>query len=121
MSLNVAFPFAPDAFGRTMRTDDDGHIREMVEQVLFTTPGERVNRPDFGSGLLTLIFASSGPEVAAAAQMAAQAALLRWLGELIEVQSVDAESFESRLTVTVRYVVRKTQQAQTATFQRGRP
>ena len=119
--MNAAFPFTPDAFGRTRRTEHDGHIRDMVEQVLFTTPGERVNRPDFGSGLLTLIFGPNGPEVAAAAQMAAQAALLRWLGDLIEVQSVDAESFDSRLTVTVRYVVRKTQQAQSATFQRGRP
>lgn len=120
MTTNVGFPYAPDAFGRTMRRDTDAHIRDLVEQVLFTAPGERVNRPDFGSGLLTLLFGPNGPEVAAAAQLAAQAALVRWLGDLIEVQSVDAESAEAQLTVTVRYVVRKTQQAQVATFQRGR-
>lgn len=120
MTTNVAFPFGPDAYGRTMRAGTEGHIRDLVEQVLFTAPGERVNRPDFGSGLLTLVFAPNGAEMAAAAQMAAQASLVRWLGDVIEVQSVDASSVEAQLTVTVRYVIRKTQQAQTATFQRGR-
>ena len=121
MTLNVAFPFQPDAYGRAMRAADGEHIRDLIEQVLFTSPGERVNRPDFGSGLLTLVFGPNGPQVAAAAQMAAQASLVRWLGDLIDVQGVDAESVESRLTVIVRYVVRKSQQAQVATFQRSLP
>ena len=120
MTTNVAFPFAPDAYGRTMRADLEGHVRDLVEQVLFTAPGERVNRPDFGSGLLTLLFAPNRVELAAAAQLAAQAALVRWLGDVIEVQSVDVESVEAQVMVTVRYVIRKTQQAQAATFQRGR-
>jgi uncharacterized protein len=119
VTLNVAFPFTSDAYGRTMRAGADDHIRDLIEQVLFTAPGERVNRPDFGSGLLGLVFGPNGPQVAAAAQMAAQASLVRWLGDLIDVQGVDAESVESQLTVTVRYVVRRSQVAQVATFQRG--
>ena len=121
MTLDIAFPFAPDAYGRTMRVGAEEHIRDLVEQVLFTAPGERVNRPDFGSGLLTLVFAPNGTQLAAAAQMAAQAALVRWLGDLIDIRGIDAESSESQLTVTVRYVIRSSQQAQVATFQRSRP
>jgi len=120
VTLNVGFPLQADVYGRTMRVGVEEHVRDLIEQVLFTSPGERVNRPDFGSGLLTLVFAPNGSQLAAAAQMAAQAALVRWLGDVIEVQAVDAESVESQLTVTVRYVIRKTQQAQVATFRRGR-
>jgi phage baseplate assembly protein W len=121
MTLNVAFPYQPDAYGRTMRAGPDDHIRDLVELVLFTAPGERVNRPDFGSGLLQLVFDPNGPQVAAAVQMTAQAALVRWLGDLIDVQSVEAESVDSQLTVTVRYIVRRSQRARVETFQRGRP
>lgn len=121
MTLDIAFPFSPDAYGRSMRVGAEEHIRDLVEQVLFTAPGERVNRPDFGSGLLTLVFAPNGTQLAAAAQMAAHAALVRWLGDLIDIQGIDAESAESQLTVTVRYVIRSSQQAQVATFQRSRP
>jgi hypothetical protein len=67
------------------------------------------------------VFDPNGPQVAAAVQMTAQAALVRWLGDLIDVQSVEAESVDSQLTVTVRYIVRRSQRARVETFQRGRP
>jgi len=121
MSTNVAFPFEPDAYGRTTRVGIDRHVRDLIELVLFTSPGERVNRPDFGSGLLQLLFDPNGSAMAAAAQMSAQASLARWLGDLIEVQALDVESVEERLTITVRYLIRKSRQAQVATFTRGRP
>ena len=60
--MNIDFPFHSDSRGRTATTDDDDHIRDMIEQFLFTNPGERVNRPDFGSGLLQLVFAPNSPE-----------------------------------------------------------
>ena len=83
--MNIDFPFHFDGRGRTAATDDDDHIRDMIEQLLFTSPGERVNRPDFGSGLLQLVFAPNSPELAAALQFTMQAALQRWLGDLIDV------------------------------------
>lgn len=121
MTINVAFPFEPDAYGRTTRVTVERHVRDLIEQVLFTAPGERVNRPDFGSGLLELLFAPNGSAMAAAAQMSAQASLARWLGDLIEVQGLDVESVDERLTITVRYVIRKSQLAQVAKFTRGQP
>ena len=90
-------------------TDDDDHIRDMIEQFLFTNPGERVNRPDFGSGLLQLVFAPNSPELAAALQFTIQAGLQRWLGDLIEVQALEVTSEEATLARRlVQYVVRRT-------------
>ena len=76
--MNIDFPFHFDGRGRTAATDDDDHIRDMIEQLLFTSPGERVNRPDFGSGLLQMVFAPNSPELAAALQFTTQAALQRY-------------------------------------------
>jgi uncharacterized protein len=118
--MNVAFPYRFDTRGRTATTEDeDRHIRELIEQGLFTTPGERVNRPTFGSGLLKLVFAPNNDALATAAQQLVQGALQQWLGDLIQVQSVDVQNEDSTLRVTVTYVNRRTQAQQTAQFTQG--
>ena len=116
--MNVDFPFAFDGRGRTATTGIEDHARDLIEQVLFTLPGERVNRPDFGSGLMQMVFAPNSPEVAAALQFAMQAALQRYLGDLIALQTVDASAEGATLRVTVQYVVRRTGEARAATFPR---
>lgn len=117
--MNVDYPFRFDGQGRTADTGDEDHIRNLIEQVLFTAPGERVNRPDFGSGLQRLVFAPNSPELANATQFLVQGALQQWLGDLIEVNDVQVESDDSRLLVFVQYTIRRTQQTQTAQFTRG--
>ena len=117
--MNVRFPYGFDGTGRTAQADDDAWIRGLVEQVLFTSPGERVMRPDFGSGLMQLVFAPNSPELAATTQFLVQGALQQWLGHLITVLAVTVEAEDSTLRVTVRYVVRRTQAEQEATFERG--
>lgn len=116
---NIAFPFDLDGRGRTALAADDQHIRDLLEQLLFTNPGERVNRPDFGCGLLQMVFQPNSDELAAALQYTVQAALQQWLGDLIQVQSVDVASMDSTLQVTISYVVRRTQERQTVQFTRG--
>jgi phage baseplate assembly protein W len=116
--MNIDFPFHFDSRGRTAATSDDDHIRDMIEQLLFTNPGERVNRPDFGSGLLQLLFAPDSTEMTAALQFTMQAALQRWLGDLIELQALEVISEDSSLQIEVRYVVRRTNDRQTAQFTR---
>ena len=116
---NLDFPFHVDNRGRSATTDEEGHIRDLIEQVLFTAPGERVNRPTFGSGLLQLVFAPNNDEQAAATQFLVQGALQQWLGELIQVEAVHVASEEATLRVTVQYVHRRTQQRQVAEFTRG--
>ncbi len=114
--MNIAFPFQFDSRGRTS-TSDDG-IRDLIEQLIFTNPGERVNRPDFGSGLAQLIFGANSPEQVTALKLTLQAALQRWLGDLIEVQSLDLANEDASLHISIQYVVRRTNTRQKASFQR---
>lgn len=117
--MNIKFPFQFDNRGRTAEVDNDDHIRDMIEQVLFTSPGERVNRPTFGSGLMQLVFQPNSNELAATTQFLVQGALQQWLGDLIEVKEVQVESYDSTLQVSVNYTIRRSQQNQVAQFKRG--
>ena len=116
---HVDYPFNFDGRGRTADTTESDHVRDLIEQVLFTSPGERVNRPDFGSGILQLVFAPNSDALGAAAQLAVQGALQQWLGELILVEAVQVEARDSTLEVTVRYQIRRTQERRVAQFSRG--
>jgi phage baseplate assembly protein W len=100
---DFSFPYRIGADGRTASPDRDRHVRDMIEQVLFTRKGERVNRPDFGAGVTDLLFAENSPEMAAAVQHMVQSALQLWLAGVIEVRGVDARSEENLLSVTVWY------------------
>jgi phage baseplate assembly protein W len=117
--MRVDFPFHFDDRGRTAGTTEDDHVRDLIEQVLFTAPGERVNRPSFGCGLLQLVFEPGGDVVAAATQLTVQGALQEWLGEVIQVEAVRVEAQDAALAVTVQYVVRHTGQRHVARFARG--
>ncbi len=86
--MNINFPFKFDGRGRTAIADESQHIRQMIEQLIFTNPGERVNRPTFGSGVLQLIFAPNSPELAATVQFTMEAALQQWLGDVIEIRNL---------------------------------
>jgi phage baseplate assembly protein W len=118
MTMNIGFPFRIDTDGRTALADDEEYARALIEQVLFTAPGERVNRPTFGSGVLQLVFEPAGGELAAATQLMVHGALQQWLGDLVEVQAVDVAVRESTLNVTVRYRTRAMDRPGTAVFTR---
>lgn len=117
--MNVSFPYQFDGRGRTGEATLSDYINQIVEQVLFTSPGERVNLPDFGSGLLQLPFAPNSMEMAAATQFSVQAALQKWLGSYVKVQSVVASAQEAALTVTVTYTPLSTDVTQVQTFVYG--
>ena len=116
--LDIDFPFAVDGRGRTARSVGDEHIRDLIEQVLFTSPGERVNRPTFGTGLMQLVFAPNSDELATAVQFLVQGALQQWLGDLIQVEDVGVEADDSTMRVAVTYVVLRDQRRQVAQFSR---
>jgi phage baseplate assembly protein W len=117
--MQIDYPYHIDNRGRTAQTSGDDHIRDLIEQVLFTSPGERVNRPTFGTGLLQLVFAPTSDELATTTQFLVQGALQQWLGELVQVEAVKVASVDSTLTVTVQYVVRRDQRRAVAEFSRG--
>ncbi len=106
--INIEFPFQFDRRGRTAEIGDKAHLRQMIRQLLFTTPGERVNQPDFGCGLRQMIFAPNSPELAAALQFTLQAALQRWLGDLIKVQTLEVTSVDAKLSINIVYIRRGT-------------
>jgi phage baseplate assembly protein W len=118
--MNVAHPYHFDSRGRTAEpTSEERHIRDLLEQLIFTAPGERVNRPTFGSGVLNLVFAGNSPELASAAQLMIQGALQQWLAELVLVEGVRVVSRDAELHITVGYVVRRTQERRTVEFRRA--
>jgi len=115
--MDLAFPFAFDRSGRTASAaDQDRHIRDLIELVLLTAPGERVNRPTFGTGTGALVFAPNSDTLAIAQQKLIQAGLQQWLSDLVQVQSVIVENDDATLLVTVQYRVIQTQRAQAAQF-----
>lgn len=116
--MNIAFPFHLDSRGRTASATDEEHIRQMLEHLLFTSPGERINRPDFGTGLMQLVFAPNSPEIASATQFLVQGALQQYLGEYIQVESVEVRNREATLEIAIQYLVRSSHKRQTATFTR---
>ncbi len=117
--MQLDYPFGFDGRGLTARAGPEDHVRDLIEQVLFTSPGERVNRPTFGSGVMQLLFAPNNDALAAATQLTIQGALQQWLGNRILVESVSVENEDAALRVLVQYVIRQTQQRQVAEFVRG--
>jgi phage baseplate assembly protein W len=117
--MNLYFPYQFDGRGRTQEASLSDYINQLIQQVLFTSPGERVNLPDFGSGLLQLPFAPNSVELAAATQFSVQAALQKWIGGSVKVQSVVATAQEATLSVTVTYTPLSTDVTQVQTFVHG--
>lgn len=90
--------------------DYDAYIRQLILQVLFTAPGERINRPDFGAGVRRLVFAPNGPGTASLAQTSIYQALSTWLGRLIQVHAVEAGAEDEKLLIRVEYSVLQTRE-----------
>jgi len=115
----IDYPLHFDGRGRTATTRYDEHVRDMIEQLLLTNLGERVNRPDFGGGLLGLVFAPNSPELAAAVELGLRASIQRWLGDVVDVVGLEVVSEDSRLQVTLDYVVRRTGERRLDVFERA--
>jgi uncharacterized protein len=101
-------PVALDALlGRLQEERDySAYVGQLITQVLLTAPGERVNRPDFGAGLRRLFFSPSSSETATLLQATVFQSLDRWLGQLIDIDRVDAAFEDGRLDVAVSYTLK---------------
>lgn len=114
--LDVAFPFAIDGRGRTAEAGYDDHVADMIELLLFTSPGERVMRPDFGCGLGDLVFEPNSIELVATLQVSVQASLQRWLGDLIDISAIEIDRDEGMLSIRIAYSVKATGTARDDVF-----
>jgi phage baseplate assembly protein W len=118
--MAIEFPFHLHRRGADTPADDQRVVRDMIEQVLLTTAGERVNRPDFGCGLLQLTFGTMSDVLETTLQTTIAGALQQWIGDLVQVQGIQVQSGlqagaavaspESSLLVTISYVDVWTQQ-----------
>lgn len=119
MPVHIHYPWAFDTRGRTAVVDDARHVREMIEEFLFTSPGERVNRPDFGSGVLNLIFAPNSVGLAATLEATIQAGLQSCLGDLIEIRQLQVTAENEVLLIELSYALLRTGEERTENFQRS--
>jgi phage baseplate assembly protein W len=113
---DIAFPFQVGRNGRIATADYPSHVRDMIEQLLFTSPGERVEQPDLGCGLADLVFAPNSPELASAVQVATMGALQRWLGDVITVTALTVTADDATLDITISYQITATSQQVTTTI-----
>lgn len=109
---SIAYPFAIDAGRGRLAEEEDyaRHVEQLIRQVLFTAPGERINRPDFGCGIKRLVFAPNSVVTAALAQVTIYQALTKWLGSAITVNDVKAAAIEERLEITLAYTLKARQE-----------
>lgn len=116
---HLDFPFHADAQGRSATTTDEDHVRDLIEQLLFTVPGERVNRPEFGTGVLQLVFAPASQELAGAVEYSLRSALQQWLADVLLVERVEVATEDAMLRITVGYVLLATGEPGTAVVDRS--
>jgi len=104
----IRYPFAIDAGARKLAEERDypAYVEQLIKQVLLTSPGERVNRPDFGCGLRQMVFAPNSDITASLVRVSVIQALERWLGDLIRVDDVTAAAVEETLEVRIAYTLK---------------
>ncbi|MGB3344294.1 MAG: GPW/gp25 family protein [Aequorivita sp.] len=109
---SIRYPFAIDnGFGKLAEeTDYDRHLMQMIKQLLFTNPGERINRPDFGCGIRRMVFAPNSDVSANLTQVIINQSLEKWMGTVIEVNEVNVKNVEEKLEINIVYLIRATQQ-----------
>jgi len=90
----------------SIETDYAAHVEQLMKQVLFTNPGERINRPDFGCGIRRMVFAPNSQESASLAQVTIVQALERWLGSVIKVEEVKVKAVEEILEIRISYLLK---------------
>lgn len=117
--MDIDYPFSFDDRGGTAVTGEPDHVRDMIEELLFTNPGERVNRPDFGSGLLQLVHEPNSTRLEATLQFSVEASLQTYLGDVIELQALEVTSEDAILRVVVQYMLRRTGESRIDTFDRS--
>lgn len=109
----IRFPYGTDSRGRTASCPEGQHVRQLIEQVLLTAPGERVMRPTFGGSLMQRVFEPGGPELLASTKYLVQATLSQELGGRITVDALELEARDAALVVTVTWTLQRTGQQQT--------
>jgi uncharacterized protein len=115
MTGYLNFPYQIDASGQTATTDLATYVQNLILLVLETDPGERVNLPEFGAGLKSLVFAGMDNALASAAQTLVRSKLIRFLGDAITINTLTVTLTGEEVEVALTYFVTHTQQLAAST------
>jgi hypothetical protein len=109
---SIRHPIAIDAgLGRLQEeTNYAAHVDQLIRQVLFTGPGERINRPDFGCGVKRMVFAPNSDVAASLAQVTIVQALQQWLAPVITVNDVKVQAIDEILQIRIVYILKARQE-----------
>jgi phage baseplate assembly protein W len=116
--MQIAFPYVFDRSQVTALATEPAHVRQMLEQLLFTMPGERVNRPDFGCGIQRMVFAPQSTEVVATLRALVESEIHRWLGDVLSLRRLDVTADEAILRVLVEYQLAPDETVRSERFER---
>lgn len=104
-----ASPLGADALGAVRLASAADDIRQAIRIILETTPGERVMRPDFGSGLHALVFEPMTATLDALVRHRVEEALVTWEPRIDSITvAVTRDAPNGRLLIEIAYRVRAT-------------
>ena len=118
MARSLSFPFQIGDLGVPMTAPRTKVIRHQIEQLLFTLPGERVNRPGFGCGVQRLVFGGCSPEAAAAAEYIIRLNIQEFMRDVVRIDAVKvtAAPESATLFVDILYTLLETGEERAETF-----
>jgi phage baseplate assembly protein W len=105
MDQAMSFPFRVTELGAAALSSRRQVVREALEQLLLTIPGERVNRPNFGCGIQRLVFDGTDPLALATAEYVITTSIRDHLSDLIRLDAVRVTVEEATVLVDILYTV----------------
>jgi phage baseplate assembly protein W len=118
MTRSLFFPFQVGDLSAPKTANRTQAIRQQLDQLLFTVPGERVNRPDFGCGVQKLVFGPASPQAARTAEYTIKVNIQKFLGTLITADAVQVTTDDATLFIDILYTVKATNEERAETFRR---
>jgi phage baseplate assembly protein W len=114
---DYAYPFRIDSLsGQAAQSAYGTHVDQMIRQILLTSPGERIDLPEFGCGLRQLLFAPDSDALQATTQLLVLRSLNDWLSDQITVTKVSVSPGPggdySEISIQIQYVLIETQTQQ---------
>ncbi len=119
--MYLAYPYRIDFSGRTATVDVQAYVQGLIESMLLTSPGERVNRPTYGGGLMQYVFAPADGQLVGAAETLIRTAVVQWLGDVLTLQSLTVAAEPAEIVITLAYLINASQQSVTQTVRHSVP
>jgi len=101
----LAFPLRLGPGKALAVTDLEDDVRAMIEQILLTAPGERVNRPTFGVGIYAYVFEANSPFLASQLRIALDENVYEFLGRNVRIVALDVTWDDAQLHVDIQFTL----------------